>query len=35
MPEGELEKDLVLIAIAGIKDPVRPDVSNAVKQCFA
>ena len=31
MPEEEFEKDLNLIAIAGIKDPIRPDVQNAVK----
>lgn len=28
--EDYLEKDLTLIAIAGIKDPVRPDVPNAI-----
>jgi len=26
MPEEEFEKDLSLISIAGIKDPIRPDV---------
>jgi magnesium-transporting ATPase (P-type) len=30
LSEEELEKDLSLISIVGIKDPVRPDVANAV-----
>lgn len=33
MQEDDLEKDLVLIAIAGIKDPIRPDVRNSIKVC--
>ncbi|CAD8210885.1 unnamed protein product [Paramecium pentaurelia] len=35
IPEDDLDKDLVLIAIAGIKDPIRPDVPNSIKQCHA
>lgn len=31
MKEEEFEKDLCLIAIAGLKDPIRPDVPNAVR----
>ncbi|CAM9868339.1 unnamed protein product, partial [Discosporangium mesarthrocarpum] len=30
---GDVEKDLVLDAIVGIKDPVRGDVKHAVEQC--
>lgn len=30
MREEDLEKDLVLIGIAGIKDPVRPGVNEAI-----
>jgi P-type E1-E2 ATPase len=26
--------DLTFIGIAGIKDPVRPDVPSAIKQCY-
>lgn len=33
LSEEELEKDLVLIAIAGIKDPIRKDVPNSIKTC--
>ncbi|CAD8122135.1 unnamed protein product [Paramecium sonneborni] len=33
--EDDLDKDLVLIGIAGIKDPIRPDVPNSIKQCHA
>ncbi|CAD8075591.1 unnamed protein product [Paramecium primaurelia] len=33
--EDDLDKDLVLVAIAGIKDPIRPDVPNSIKQCHA
>lgn len=33
MTDEELEKDLVLVAIAGIKDPIRKDVPNAIKIC--
>ncbi|CAD8083816.1 unnamed protein product [Paramecium primaurelia] len=33
LTEEELEKDLVLIAIAGIKDPIRKDVPNSIKAC--
>ncbi|CAD8204335.1 unnamed protein product [Paramecium octaurelia] len=33
IPEDDLDKDLVLIAIAGIKDPIRPDVPHSIKQC--
>lgn len=33
IPEDDLDKDLTLIAIAGIKDPIRLDVPNAIKQC--
>ena len=29
----DLEKDLVLDGIVGIIDPVRPDVTDAVKRC--
>ncbi|CAD8201524.1 unnamed protein product [Paramecium pentaurelia] len=35
IPEDDLDKDLVLIGIAGIKDPIRPDVPNSIKQCHA
>lgn len=31
--EEEIEKDLTLIAIAGIKDPIRKDVPNSIKIC--
>lgn len=30
LKEEELEKDLVLIAIMGIKDPIRKDVPRAI-----
>ncbi|CAK80242.1 unnamed protein product (macronuclear) [Paramecium tetraurelia] len=33
--EDDLDKDLVLVAIAGIKDPIRPDVPNSIKQCHS
>ncbi|CAD8177614.1 unnamed protein product [Paramecium octaurelia] len=33
IPEDELDKDLTLIAICGIKDPIRADVPNAIKLC--
>ena len=29
----DLEKDMVLDAIVGIIDPLRPDVTDAVKRC--
>ena len=29
--EGYLLKDLTLLAIAGMKDPLRPDVIDAIK----
>ncbi|CAD8093207.1 unnamed protein product [Paramecium sonneborni] len=31
--EDEIDKDLTLIAIAGIKDPIRPDVADSIRQC--
>jgi len=31
--EEELEDKLVLIAIAGIKDPLRPEIPGAVRKC--
>lgn len=31
--DEELERDLVLSAIAGIKDPLRPDVTKAIDTC--
>lgn len=31
--DADLEKDLIFIGIAGIKDPVRPDVPQAVADC--
>ena len=31
--ENFLESDLTLIAIAGIKDPLRPDVEEAINVC--
>lgn len=31
--EEDLEKDLVLVAVAGIKDPLRKDVPAAIAQC--
>lgn len=33
IPEDELDSNLVLIGIVGIKDPIRPDVPDAIKQC--
>jgi len=33
IPEDDLDKDLTLIAICGIKDPIRADVPNAIKLC--
>ncbi|KAM3136897.1 hypothetical protein pb186bvf_010982 [Paramecium bursaria] len=33
LSEEELDKDLVLLAIAGIKDPIRKDVSASIQQC--
>lgn len=33
MDADELESDLTLDAIFGIKDPLRPDVKDAVRQC--
>lgn len=30
---GHLEQDLCLIAIAGIADPLRPEVVGAIQQC--
>lgn len=33
LSEEELEKDLTLISIAGIKDPIRKDVPAAIKLC--
>ena len=32
--DEELEKDLTLSAIAGIKDPLRPDVTKAIETCY-
>ncbi|CAK74066.1 unnamed protein product (macronuclear) [Paramecium tetraurelia] len=34
IPEEYLLNDLTLINIAGIKDPVRPDVPSAIQQCY-
>ncbi|CAD8082906.1 unnamed protein product [Paramecium sonneborni] len=34
IPEEYLLSDLTLINIAGIKDPVRPDVPSAIQQCY-
>ncbi|CAK83509.1 unnamed protein product (macronuclear) [Paramecium tetraurelia] len=31
--EDDIDKDLTLIAIAGIKDPIRPDVADSIRQC--
>jgi magnesium-transporting ATPase (P-type) len=28
-----MERDLTLIGVTGIQDPVRPDVIDAIKQC--
>lgn len=33
LSEEEIEKELVLISIAGIKDPIRKDVPNSIKTC--
>ncbi|CAD8100171.1 unnamed protein product [Paramecium sonneborni] len=33
IPEDDLDKDLTLIAICGIKDPIRQDVPNSIKLC--
>ena len=29
----EVEKDLTLVAVVGIKDPLRPDVPESIRQC--
>ncbi|CAD8180394.1 unnamed protein product [Paramecium pentaurelia] len=34
IPEEYLLNDLTLLNIAGIKDPVRPDVPSAIQQCY-
>jgi len=31
--ENYLETNLTLIAIAGIKDPLRPEIPRAIKSC--
>lgn len=31
--ENYLETNLTLIAIAGIKDPLRPEIPRAIKTC--
>lgn len=33
MNENLLESDLTLVAIAGIRDPLRPEISEAIKKC--
>ncbi len=33
VPEDELEDKLTLVAIAGIKDPLRPEIPEAVRTC--
>jgi len=33
IPEEELEEKLTLIAIAGIMDPLRPEIPEAVRTC--
>ncbi|EGR33978.1 hypothetical protein IMG5_028960 [Ichthyophthirius multifiliis] len=31
--ENELTQDLILISIAGIKDPLRPEIRDSIKKC--
>ena len=33
MSDEELEKDLTLIAVAGIMDPLRPEITEAINKC--
>jgi Ca2+ transporting ATPase len=33
IPEDQLESDLTLVAIAGIMDPLRPEIPDAVETC--
>lgn len=35
MSENILESELTLIAIAGIKDPLRKEIPEAIKKCKA
>lgn len=35
MPDTSLESNLTLISIAGIKDPLRKEIPDAIKKCKA